>query len=127
MSSSIQPEIGLAAGTTRLHDVGAAQRPRQDGLCAQQVAHAQRAGKIGAEQKFARFEQFLCRGVELLDSGNALATGKLDHRRGEIGVAALDLPPAPHKTDFGPAPLPGMAEGTEGARQVLHEALQRAP
>ena len=45
--------------------------------------------------QLARFEQLLGRLRELLDAGDALAAGKIDHRRREIGAAAVDRG-APH-------------------------------
>jgi len=75
-------EVRLAAGASGLQDIGAARRPRQDGLRPQQIAHADGAWQIGRQHQLARFEQLLGRGCNLLDGGNAAVTPRqIQHRR----------------------------------------------
>ena len=124
----LEPEIRFTTRAPRLHDVGAARRPRQDGLCAEQVAHADRPRQIGRQHQLARFVQLFGRCRQLLDRGDpAVASGEFQHRGRKIRRTALDLPRTPVKADFRPALLAGMAQRTVGAGDVGHEAFQRAP
>jgi hypothetical protein len=105
----------------------AAQRPRQDRLCTEQIPHADGTRKIRAEEQLARFEQFFGGCRELLYAGDALAAGKLHDRDREEGAAAFKLPTAPRKPDLSPAALARMAERPVRAWQIAHETFERAP
>ena len=122
-----EPEVRLPARAARLEDVRAPQRPRQDRLRAEQVAHADRARQIRREHQLARFEKLLGGRAELLDSGDALPARKIRHGRREVSGSAVHLPRAPGEPDLRPAPLACMAERAERTREIRHEAFERAP
>ena len=61
----------------------------------------------------------------MLDTGDALATGEIEHGGGEVHTPAVAVPRVPRESDLRPAALAGVPERAERARQIFHEAVDR--
>jgi hypothetical protein len=66
-----------------------------DELRAKQLAHPNRAGQAGRQHEFATFEHLFERITHLLDTGNPMATGEIEHRRIKKHTTAFRMPAIP--------------------------------